>query len=195
MRRPDTGDAGSLCHGASVTLRRRGALAALLAVGPAAWLASDAGTAAAQGADGVTVGGDVRQPYAAGPADLRAFEARAQRELRERRDAGTVQRDTTVRGVALTDLLLRAGLAERDRLDWRKTVVVAIARDGYRAVFSWPELFNTEGGAQVMVAYERDGGPLPAGDGPLALMAPGDQRTGPRHVKGLVRVDVRILRD
>ena len=26
-------------------------------------------------------------------------------------------------------------------------------------------------------------------------VGPADQRTGPRHVKGLVRVDVRILRD
>ncbi|MFI4929324.1 MAG: hypothetical protein ACHP83_03750, partial [Burkholderiales bacterium] len=55
--------------------------------------------------------------------------------------------------------LHQAGLAERDRFDWRKAVVVAIARDGYRAVFSWPELANTAAGAQVMVVYERDGAP------------------------------------
>ena len=173
--------------------RRRIVLGAALA---AFWAAAPVATpAAAQGADIVTVGGDVRQTVSVGVAELRAFDVRAQRELRERRDAGTVQRDTTVRGVSLAELLQRAGLAERDRLDWRKTVVVAIARDGYRAVFSWPELVNTEGGAQVMLAYERDGQPLPAGDGPVALMAPADLRTGPRHVKGLARIEVRILRD
>jgi len=55
--------------------------------------------------------------------------------------------------VALRALLERAVLAERDRLDWRKTVVVVTARDGYRVAFSWPELFNLEAGASVMVAY------------------------------------------
>jgi DMSO/TMAO reductase YedYZ molybdopterin-dependent catalytic subunit len=89
----------------------------------------------------------------------------------------------------------RPGLAERDRFDWRKSVVVAIARDGYRAAFSWPELANTPGGAQVMVAYERDGAPLSEQEGPLALHAPGDTRTGPRHVKWLQRIEVRVLRD
>ena len=102
---------------------------------------------------------------------------------------------TEVRGVRLLAVLEQAGLAERDRLDWRKTVVIAIARDGYRAVFSWPELANTAGGAQVMVAYERDGAPLGASEGPLAIHAPADTRTGPRHVKWLQRIEVRILRD
>jgi len=97
--------------------------------------------------------------------------------------------------VALRALLEMAELAERDRLDWRKTVVVVTARDGYRVVFSWPELFNTEGGAQAMVAYERDGQALADSEGPLTLEAPGDIRSGPRHVKWLARIEVRILRD
>lgn len=94
-------------------------------------------------------------------------------------------------------------------------MVIAIARDGYRAAFFWPELVNTDSGAQVMVAFERDGsalaadeGPLVrtktrwcrrraagADEGPLVLMAPADQRPGPRRVKWLQRIEVRILRD
>ena len=77
----------------------------------------------------------------------------------------------------------------------RKAVVIAIARDGYRAVFSWPELANTTAGAQVMVAYARDSAPLEAAEGPFAIHAPGDTRIGPRHVKWLQRIEVRILRD
>jgi DMSO/TMAO reductase YedYZ molybdopterin-dependent catalytic subunit len=152
-----------------------------------------AGAALAQ--DGVSVSGDVKQALTLSANDLRAFETKAQRELRERRDAGSVQRDTTLRGVSLAAVIERAGLAERERLDWRKTVVIAIARDGYRAAFSWPELVNTDGGALVMVAYERDGRALADDEGPLALVAPADQRPGPRRVKWLQRIDVRILRD
>lgn len=160
------------------------------------WLALAAALGGAQAPDGgVTIGGDVRQPLTFDAAALRAFDAKAQRQSRELRDSGGVQRETTQRGVALAALLERAGLAERDRLDWRKTVVVVTARDGYRVVFSWPELVNTDGGAQVMVVHERDGAPLDAGEGPLALLAPGDQRSGPRRVRWLQRIEVRILRD
>jgi hypothetical protein len=106
-----------------------------------------------------------------------------------------VERSTTVRGVRLAALLDAAGLDERDRLDWRQSVVLASGADGYRVVFSWPELVNTEGGGQVLVVHERDGAPLDAREGPIALHAPGDLRSGPRHVRQLVRLEVRILRD
>ena len=46
-----------------------------------------------------------------------------------------------------------------------------------------------------MVAYERDGQPLADSEGPLTVEAPGDTRSGPRHVKWLQRIEVRVLRD
>lgn len=46
-----------------------------------------------------------------------------------------------------------------------------------------------------MVAYERDGQALAENEGPLALMAPGDTRSGARSVKWLDRLEVRALRE
>lgn len=152
--------------------------------------------APAGAADDLAVAGDVRRTLSFSVSALRELPAAAQTSYRASREVAGQARDATeVRGVRLLALLEQAGLAERDRLDWRKAVVVAIARDGYRAVFSWPELSNTAGGAQVMVAYERDGAPLGAQEGPFAIHAPGDIRTGPRHVKWLQRIEVRVLRD
>jgi len=149
---------------------------------------------AADPAGGVTIAGDVKKQVVVDVDALRALPADAQVSFRAAREVnGQSQNASVVKGVRLLALLEQAGLAERDRFDWRKTVVIAIAHDGYRAVFSWPELSNTAAGAQVMVGYERDGAP-PA-DGPLVLLAPGDTRTGPRHVKWLQRIEVRILRD
>lgn len=170
-------------------LARRRALRSFAAL---AW----AGLAAAHAADDLVIAGDVRRTLSLDVAALRAMPAAAQTTFRSTREiAGQPQAATTLQGVRLLGLLEQAGLAERDRFDWRKTVVVAIARDGYRAVFSWPELSNTVGGAQVMVSYERDGAPLDAQEGPLAIHAPGDTRSGPRHVKWLQRIEVRILRE
>jgi DMSO/TMAO reductase YedYZ molybdopterin-dependent catalytic subunit len=163
-----------------------------------AWLVV-CGAALAQGpvaqAPRARIDGDVRQPLDLSPAQLRAFDPAAQRSVRVTRDVNGQQRETTLLGVALRALLERAGLAERDRLDWRKTVVVVSAHDGYRVVFSWPELFNLEAGDSVMVAYERDGQPLGASEGPLTVEAPVDLRSGPRHVKWLERIEVRVLRE
>jgi DMSO/TMAO reductase YedYZ molybdopterin-dependent catalytic subunit len=172
-------------------LRRRAlVLASLLGAGVAIPVR------AADSAGSVTVAGDVRRPLVVDADALRAFAPDAQVTFRSGREVdGQPQSASVVKGVRLFALLEQAGLAERDRFDWRKTVVVAIARDGYRAVFSWPELANTAAGAQVMVCYERDGAPLSAQDGPLAIVAPGDTRTGPRHVKWLQRIEVRVLRD
>jgi len=163
----------------------------------AAWCAlALACTAVTATADELAIAGDVKRPVSLGVTALREFPAAAQTGYRASREvAGQAPSAIEVRGVRLLALLQHAGLAERDRLDWRKTVVIAIARDGYRAVFSWPELANTAGGEQVIVAYERDGAPLAASEGPFAIHAPADTRTGPRHVKWLQRLEVRILRE
>jgi len=94
-------------------------------------------------------------------------------------------------GILLPELLREAAIKEDERHAMRRTYVVAFATDGYQAVFSWGELFNTPVGRSVLVAYERDGAPLRDGEGKFALVSLADERTGPRHVKWLNRIDVR----
>lgn len=151
---------------------------------------------AAHAADpGVELTGAVRQPLTLDAEALARYPSAAQSTLEFARSVDGTERRTRLAGVRLTAVLEQAGLAERDRLDWRKAVVLATATDGYRAVFSWPELFNTEAGGQVLLVWRRDDAPLDAREGPIALHAPGDLKTGPRHVRQLMRLEVRILRD
>ena len=70
-------------------------------------------------------------------------------------------------------------------------MVEAVASDGYRALFSWGELFNTAVGDQVLVITQQDGRPLDAIAGPVALRSLADLRPGPRHVRNLCGVVVR----
>jgi hypothetical protein len=67
----------------------------------------------------------------------------------------------------------------------------AVATDGYRAMFSWGELFNTDAAEHVLVIRARDGKPLDAAEGPLALRALADTRPGPRHVRNLCAIVAR----
>ena len=98
-------------------------------------------------------------------------------------------------GIRLTELLEEADIRQDDRHALRRTYVVAVASDGYQAVFSWGELFNTPIGRSVLVAFERDGAPLREGEGRIALVSLSDERAGPRHVKWLTRIDVRRVPD
>jgi DMSO/TMAO reductase YedYZ molybdopterin-dependent catalytic subunit len=94
-------------------------------------------------------------------------------------------------GILLPELLKEAAIREDSRHALRRTYVVAEASDGYQAVFSWGELFNTAVGRSAVVAFERDGAPLREGEGRFALVSLADERSGPRHVKWLTRIDVR----
>jgi DMSO/TMAO reductase YedYZ molybdopterin-dependent catalytic subunit len=96
-------------------------------------------------------------------------------------------------GVRLVDLLAEAEISDDAPLALRRTYVVAVATDGYPAVFSWGELYNTPVGGGVIVATDRDGLPLRDGEGRFALVSLADTRSGPRHVKWLARIDVRRI--
>jgi len=94
------------------------------------------------------------------------------------------------RGVRLTDVLDHAGIDLKAHKDDRRMVIVARATDGYVVTFSWSELYNTPIGKDVLVAWEKDGKPLDAGEGQLLLISGKDIKTGPRHVRWLSSIEV-----
>jgi hypothetical protein len=98
-------------------------------------------------------------------------------------------------GVLLTQLLDKAGLRSVRKDDWRRLYFVATASDGYKAVFSWGELFNSRIGRGLLVVYERAGKPIDDSEGRIALLSTEDDRMGPRHVRWLKRIEVRRIAD
>ena len=63
----------------------------------------------------------------------------------------------TYRGVLLKDLIMKAGLRPEPKGEFKRTVFIAVAHDGYAVTFSWHELFNTPVGERVIVAHECGG--------------------------------------
>jgi hypothetical protein len=103
------------------------------------------------------------------------------------------ERSVTWQGVLLKDVLLKADFGGPTDRAARTGVIEAVASDGYRAVYSWGEVFNSSLGEQLIVISAADGRPLDAAAGPLALRSLADQRPGPRHVRNLCAVVVRRL--
>jgi hypothetical protein len=69
-------------------------------------------------------------------------------------------------------------------------IVVAEAKDDYRAAFALAELDESVGGKQAFVCDKQDGRPLADSDGPLRLVVPSDKRPA-RWVRMLTALDIR----
>lgn len=102
----------------------------------------------------------------------------------------TVGKVQNFRGVRLTDVIDRVGIATEGHKDARRMVIVARATDGYLVTFSWNELYNTSIGKDVLIAWEKDGKPLDEHDGQLLLISGQDIKTGPRHVRWLSEIEI-----
>ncbi len=162
------------------------AIAAFVALPETAQAAGESGRVTTT----LTVRGNVSNPLSLTVADLGKFPVHRVDDARVvRTDGSSSETVRHLAGCLLRDVLNAAGLSERDRLDLRKTIVVATASDGYKAVFSWAELFNTAIGDGVLIVYERDGSPLGDDEGRIALVSLKDTRPGPRHVKWLSVVE------
>ena len=144
----------------------------------------------------VVVRGNVTTPLSLSVTDLGKFPVQRVDDTRVvRGQSGSADSTRRFAGCLLRDVLNAAGIVDRDRFDLRKTIIVASASDGYKAIFSWAELFNTATGEGVLIVYERDGAPLGNDEGRIALVSLKDLRPGPRHVKWLAAVDVIRLPD
>jgi len=95
-------------------------------------------------------------------------------------------------GVPLPALLTRLGIETLDRYALRSATILVVAKDGYRASFSWGELFNHPSGNAVMVITQENGTPNPAREGDFSLRAFSDLRPGPRHIRDVAEIRIEL---
>jgi hypothetical protein len=97
------------------------------------------------------------------------------------------------RGVLLTDIINRTNVVITDHNDTKKMFIIASSSDGYRTVFSWQEMFNTSVGEGVMVVLEKDDKSVYEDHGSVDLFSARDFLTGPRYVKRLANIEIKML--
>ena len=93
--------------------------------------------------------------------------------------------DVVYEGVALAELVARAGVSmERLRGPLASTVVVAEARDGYRAAYTLAELDADFSDREILLADRKNGAALSPDEGPLRIIMFGETRRSrwPRQV-------------
>src|SRR5215471_3985247 len=169
----------------------------VLAFAAAAFLHASA--AAEPASATLTIKGSVEHELSLSIDDLKQLPVQRLEDVRLVREAGgsSSSPETARRyaGCLLRDVLDRAKPVEKNRMDFRKSIVIVTAGDGYRAMFSWAELYLSPIGDGALVVYERDGRPLPDSEGPLAVVSLKDTKPGPRHVKWLKSIELRVVSD
>lgn len=68
---------------------------------------------------------------------------------------------------------------------------VMTASDGYRVVFSWNEIYNTEAGNQFYLITEMEGENIKASDQRIVFISAADSQPGRRYIKGLQKIEVK----
>lgn len=99
-----------------------------------------------------------------------------------------------IKGILLKDVLEKAGLNEDKPKLFSEFYFTCIASDGYKVVFSWNELFNTEIGNQVMIVTAEEGKNADAVDDHIALLSASDKNTGRRYVQNLQEIKVERVK-
>jgi hypothetical protein len=97
--------------------------------------------------------------------------------------------DEKLKGVLLKDILLHSQLMATPHL-YSQFYFVCTGSDGYKVVYSWNELFNTEIGEHVYIVLEKNGkkiGDLPES---LQMVSMLDQKTGRRYLHNLDKIIV-----
>lgn len=101
------------------------------------------------------------------------------------------EKDHTFEGVPLAEIFKRAGLPSGEAL--RGTVlsryVMMTAHDGYRVLFSLPELDPAFNDTHVLVADRMDGAVLGPQAGPLRVVIPGEKREA-RWIRMVEKIEV-----
>ncbi|UFH58033.1 molybdopterin-dependent oxidoreductase [Sulfurovum mangrovi] len=98
---------------------------------------------------------------------------------------------TSFSGVLLKDILDLAKIKIEHQKEMNTIYVIAQARDGYKALFSYHEIYNTAIGEKIVVYYEKDGKPLDKTEGDFALISLNDKKNGPRDVKWLEKIIIK----
>ncbi|AEJ18752.1 oxidoreductase molybdopterin-binding protein [Gracilinema caldarium] len=96
----------------------------------------------------------------------------------------------TYAGVLLRDLLEVSRMRLEEHEVPNRTCIVATGADGYRALYSWHEIFNSPLGEGLVAVLTKNVQVLGEKEGELCLVSTRDERPGPRCIRYLCKVEV-----
>ncbi len=100
---------------------------------------------------------------------------------------------TGMKGIPLKSLLATIQYIYEKPKFLNEFYFVFIASDGYKVVFSWNEIYNSEAGNSLFLITEMQGVQLSNLDQRLLFISTADLKAGRRYIKGLEKIDVKSV--
>lgn len=97
-------------------------------------------------------------------------------------------------GVLLKEILSAVPFNNETPKQLSEYYIECQATDGYRVIFSWNEIFNSETGDHVLIITSKNGINISQLDDRIALVSPTDRATGRRYVKWLSKIIIHRQR-
>jgi len=96
-----------------------------------------------------------------------------------------------LKGVWLKTVLASVELVYEKPKELNEFYFVCTASDGYKVVFSWNEIYNSESGNKFFFITEMNGKPIQDTEERIALIATSDLQSGRRYIKALGKIEVK----
>jgi len=139
-----------------------------------------------------TVTGVIEQPVTITIADIKKHNAISLGEVVVKNHKGEEKKVAKdVKGLLLTDLLENVRIKVDKAKQYSELVVLLTASDGYKNVYSWNELFNTEVGKHVYIITEMDGKTIDEMPNAIIAVSTADMNAGARYFKGLQKIEIK----
>lgn len=96
-----------------------------------------------------------------------------------------------MKGVLLKTVLESIAFDYEKPKELNEFYFVFVATDGYKVVFSWNEIYNTEAGNSFYIITEMDGKNIKEMDQRIAFISTADLKSGRRYIKALEKIEVK----
>lgn len=98
---------------------------------------------------------------------------------------------TKMKGVLLKTVLGSIEFEYDKPKELNEFYFVFVSTDGYKVVFSWNEIFNTEAGNRFYIITEMDGKKIKEMEQRILFISTADLKSGRRYIKGLEKIQIK----
>lgn len=98
---------------------------------------------------------------------------------------------TNMKGVPLKTVLGSIEFDYDKPKELNEFYFVFVATDGYKVVFTWNEIYNTEAGNSFYIVTEMEGKKLKEMDQRIVFISTADLKSGRRYIKALDKIQIK----
>ncbi|MEO6499513.1 MAG: molybdopterin-binding protein [Mucilaginibacter sp.] len=145
----------------------------------------------AQQTNSFTISGKVKKESIITADSLKQYTVKTLGSINITNHAGVFKhKDEGLKGVLLKDILSHTIFDANNPQKLSEFYITCIAADGYKVVYSWNELYNTETGNNVFILTEKNGIKQDAMPESIQMVSMLDLKTGRRYLHNLSKVVV-----